>query len=79
MSQDIQEPDIEKMTFEAAYAELEQTVQKLEAGSLPLAEALMLYERGMALAKLCNVQLDNAELTIKTLAPSGDLVDFDEA
>jgi hypothetical protein len=33
----------------------------------------------MALAKHCNLQLDNAELTIKALTPSGELVDFDEA
>ena len=32
--------NIEKMDYEAAFAELEETVQKLEAGSLPLAEAL---------------------------------------
>ena len=72
------QPDAEKMIFEEAYAELEETVQKLEAGSLPLAEALALYQRGMSLAKQCNLQLDKAELTIKTLAPSGELVDFDE-
>jgi len=71
--------DINKMSYEAAFAELEETVQKLEAGSLPLAEALDLYQRGMALAKHCNLQLDNAELTIKSVAPSGELVDFDEA
>ena len=72
------QPDAEIMTFEEAYAELEETVQKLEAGSLPLAEALALYQRGMSLAKQCNLQLDKAELIIKTLAPSGELVAFDE-
>jgi exodeoxyribonuclease VII small subunit len=71
--------DIEKMTFEQAYNELETTVQKLEEGSLPLAEAIALYERGMALAQRCNVQLDQAELTIKALSPSEELVDFDQA
>lgn len=71
--------DIEKMSFEHAYSELETTVQKLEAGSLPLAEAIALYERGMALAKHCNVHLDQAELSIKALDPSGELVDFEKA
>ncbi len=70
--------DIEKMTFEQAYGQLEETVQKLEAGNLPLAEALALYQRGMALAKHCSSQLDQAELSIKALAPSGELVDFDD-
>ena len=70
--------DIGKMSYEVAFAELEEIVQKLEAGSLPLAEALDLYQRGMTLAKHCNLQLDNAELAIKALAPSGELVDFEE-
>jgi exodeoxyribonuclease VII small subunit len=72
------ENDIEKMSFEQAYAELETAVQKLESGSLSLAEALTLYERGMTLATHCNGQLDQAELSIKALNPAGELVDFDE-
>lgn len=71
--------DLEGMTFEQAYRELEETVQKLEAGNLPLAETLSLYQRGTALAQYCGQQLDNAELSIQTLTPSGELVDFDEA
>lgn len=69
---------IEKLTFEQAYQQLEETVQKLEAGNLPLAEAVALYERGMALAKQCGLQLDEAELTVKQLMPTGELVDFEE-
>jgi exodeoxyribonuclease VII small subunit len=69
---------IETLSFEQAYRELEETVQKLEAGNLSLEEALILYERGMALAQYCNQQLDKAELRIKTLTPSGALIDFDE-
>ncbi len=72
-----QSAEIEKMSYEEAYAELEQTVQRLEAGNLPLAEALALYRRGMELARHCNLQLDEAELSIKKLAPSGELVDFE--
>lgn len=70
--------DVDKLTFEQAYQKLEETVQKLEAGDLPLAEALALYQRGMALAQHCGLQLDEAELSIQTLTPSGDLVDFEE-
>ena len=64
-----QENDLSALTFEQAYAELEQTVQKLQAGNLPLAEALALYQRGMALAKHCEQQLDNAELSVQVLTP----------
>ncbi|MBN1992473.1 MAG: exodeoxyribonuclease VII small subunit [Anaerolineae bacterium] len=77
MSQQSQ-TNIEALSFEQAYRELEETTQKLEAGNLPLAEALALYQRGMALAKHCGRQLDQAELTIQALSPSGDLADFDE-
>lgn len=76
---EINQTDIEKMTFEQAFSELELTVQKLEEGSLPLAETIALYERGMALAQYCNVQLDQAELSIKALTPSEEMVDFDRA
>jgi exodeoxyribonuclease VII small subunit len=71
--------NLKKLNFEEAYAQLEETVQTLESGNLPLAEALTLYERGMALAKHCHGHLDQAELSIKKLADSGDLVDFDES
>ncbi len=70
--------NIDKLSFEQAYQELEETVQKLEAGDLPLADALALYQRGVALAQHCGVQLDEAELSIQTLTPSGDLVDFED-
>ena len=71
--------DIENLTFEEAYSRLEETVAQLESDSLPLAQAIALYQRGMALAKLCHTQLDTAELTVKTLTPAGDIVDFDAA
>jgi exodeoxyribonuclease VII small subunit len=70
--------NIDKLSFEQAYQELEETVQKLEAGDLPLADALALYQRGVALAQHCGLQLDEAELSIQALTPSGDLVDFED-
>ena len=70
--------NIDKLFFEQAYQELEETVQKLDAGDLPLADALALYQRGVALAQHCGVQLDEAELSIQALTPSGDLVDFED-
>lgn len=69
---------IEEMSFEQAYRQLEETVQQLEAGNLPLQEVIALYQRGTALVKYCSQQLDNAELSIKVLTPPGDMVDFEE-
>ena len=63
--------EIENLTFEQAFAELEETIRKLEAGGLALEESLALFERGQALAARCNAQLDQAELKVKKLAPEG--------
>lgn len=63
--------EIESLTFERAFAELEETVRKLEAGGLALEESLTLFERGQALAAHCNAQLDQAELKIRQLSPEG--------
>lgn len=65
--------ELERLTFEEAYGELEATVQRLEAGNLALDEAIALYQRGMHLAQLCSVALDEAELQIEELT-QGDLV-----
>ncbi len=66
--------NIDDMPFEAAYRELEETVEKLESGDLPLEEVIALYKRGVALAKRCQTQLDEAELTIKTV--NGTIINF---
>jgi exodeoxyribonuclease VII small subunit len=61
-------------SFEKLFSELEDTIAKLEAGDLPLDEALALFQRGMELAKQCGALLDQAELRIKELVPRGDQV-----
>jgi exodeoxyribonuclease VII small subunit len=58
------------MTFEDAFAEMEQIVQRLEAGELTLEEAISLYERGQALVRKCQEHLDQAELRITQLEDS---------
>jgi exodeoxyribonuclease VII small subunit len=65
----------EQLSFEEAFEQLEEIVRKLEAGGLPLEESLALFERGTELAKLCNKQLDEAELRVQQLLPTpqGDL------
>jgi exodeoxyribonuclease VII small subunit len=57
-------------SFEKLYARLEDTVGKLEAGGLPLEQAIALYEEGMTLAKQCQERLDAAELKITKLKES---------
>ena len=54
-------------TFEEALQQLEQVVQKLEKGELPLEESLALYEDGIRLARLCHGKLEEAEGKIELL------------
>ena len=49
-----------EMSYEAARAELEDVVRRLEAGGLTLEDSLALWERGEALATICQSWLDGA-------------------
>ena len=67
----------EELAFEAAFAQLEEIVGKLEAGDLPLDDALALFEQGQKLAAYCSAKLDEAELKVQRLSPSGATGPFD--
>jgi exodeoxyribonuclease VII small subunit len=54
-------------TFEQALQQLEQIVQKLEKGELPLEESLRHYEEGIRLSRLCHAKLEEAEGRIEIL------------
>ena len=56
---------MDTLSFEEAYRRLEETVEKLSAGGLPLEESLRLFEQGMALANYCSTLLDRAELRVQ--------------
>lgn len=57
----------ETPTFEAALKRLEEIVQRLEKGELPLEESLVLYEQGITLSRLCHAKLEEAEGKIELL------------
>ena len=57
--------------FEAAIAELDGIVRKLEAGDLPLETSLELYERGVQLSRFCHARLEEAERRIEILNERG--------
>jgi exodeoxyribonuclease VII small subunit len=59
--------------FEAALAELETIVKKLEEGDLPLEGSLELYERGVHLSRFCHARLEDAERRIEVLNERGEL------
>ena len=55
-------------TFEQAQAELEQIVEWLERGQVPLDEAIALWERGEQLHAFCRAKLDTAQGKVEELA-----------
>ncbi len=59
-------------TFEAALARLEQIVAKLDAGDLPLEEALRLFGEGSELSKFCLSMLEQAEGRLEMLIEGED-------
>jgi len=68
--------EISELSFEEALKELEDTVGKLEAGDLNLDESMALFERGQALAAVCNAQLEAANLKVEQLTPEGEIQDI---
>ncbi len=57
--------------FEKAMAALEETVSALEAGDLPLEEALQRFEKGTRLLRRCEAALKRAEQRIEILLQEG--------
>lgn len=58
-------------TFEQALEELEQLVERLEGGDLPLEDALADFERGVKLTRECQQKLASAEQKVKVLMEEG--------
>ncbi len=63
--------DINELSFEKAYEELEDIITKLESGDLPLEESVTLFERGRVLSERCQSLLDKAELRVSQLTADG--------
>ena len=68
--------DPQAPSFEAALKQLEEIVQRLERGELPLEESLKLYEEGIRPSRLCHAKLEEAEGKIELLMKDarGELV-----
>jgi len=56
-----------KLDFETAMRELEELVERLEQGELPLEESLAAFERGVILTRSCQTALKDAEQKVEIL------------
>jgi exodeoxyribonuclease VII small subunit len=83
------QPPTAPASFEAALAELEQIVARMEGGQLPLKDALAAYQRGAVLLQYCQAVLKDAQMQVdvlekdvlKAFVPNGEEggVDDDES
>ncbi len=60
-----------KKTFEQAMKQLEQIVQELEGGEMPLEKALVFFEEGVKLSRYCSEKLDETEKKVTLLLRDG--------
>ena len=64
--------DIGKLSFEQALTQLEEIVQQLERGDVPLDQSITLYERGEKLRATCQQRLDAAQARIEKIVAGAD-------
>jgi exodeoxyribonuclease VII small subunit len=64
--------EIAGLTYEAALAQLDALIEKLEGGSIPLEDAITAYERGTRLARHCEHLLDRTERRVTALMVGAD-------
>lgn len=56
-----------EIKFEDALKRLEEIVDALEKGDIPLEKSLKIFEEGVRLSRLCNKMLDKAEKKVEIL------------
>ena len=64
--------DIAGMSFEAALAELETIVKRLETGNAKLDDAISSYERGALLKQHCEAKLREAQSRVDRIVLGAD-------
>ncbi|AEV68659.1 exodeoxyribonuclease VII small subunit [Acetivibrio clariflavus] len=69
----------EKKSFEKSLNELEEIVEKLEQGDMPLDESIKIFQKGVALSKELSKMLDEIEkkITILVENENGDIIEED--
>ncbi|KUG23919.1 exodeoxyribonuclease vii small subunit [hydrocarbon metagenome] len=61
-----------KEKFEDALEKLEDIVRKMEAGDIPLDEALKSFEEGIRLIRFCSAKLEETERRVELLLGKED-------
>lgn len=70
---------MQDLSFEESLEKLEEIVNKLENGDVPLDDAIDEFNNAMKLVKICNDKLNAAEESIaKIVQENGEIVDFNQ-
>ena len=69
--------DVEKLTYEQAYEELQAIVSLLDEGRQSLEDTIKLFERGQALARRCESLLNQAQKKMRLITEDIDKDDKD--
>ena len=67
-----------KFNLEKSLAELEELVEELESGDLPLEKAMKKFEEGIKLTRGCQTALKEAEQKVEILLKSAGGEDLEE-
>ena len=68
---------MENMSCEESLEKLEEIVNKLENGDVPLDDAIDEFNKAMQLVKTCNDKLNSAEEAIaKIVQENGEVIEF---
>ena len=68
---------MQDLSFEESLEKLEEIVNRLENGDVPLDDAIDEFNKAMQLVKVCNEKLNSAEEAIaKIVQENGELIEF---
>ena len=64
--------EIRNLKFEEARAQLEELVEKMESGNMPLEELISAYEKGSQLTAHCRALLEGLQRRVEIIVNGGD-------
>ena len=64
--------EIRNLKFEEARAKLEELVEKMESGNMPLEELISAYEKGSQLTAHCRALLEGLQRRVEVIVNGGD-------
>ena len=69
---------MEKKSFEGSLEEIEDIIEELEEGNLPLKESITKFKEGVELLRFCNKELKEAEMSMQKIVDKDGKIKFEE-